>query len=1263
MKRLLRILLLLLGLFLVLTLACVGLGSVPALQRSATVLALEKAGATNVRIEKLSAGPAWRWYGQPVLSLDGLRCEFGPWEIHAERLDLQVDSEAFLGDKRIDLAYLRGRVRVRQVAGPPSAPQAQPDPDAPVYTLPNPSELPAIALPYPVSVGELALEATIETLAGQRAKVRLEPTPFDSRSIDLPLQWSLTLPQAHARGVARLQAETSTEGPAQRLALSLAASLEEAESGRSILSAGAATWPNELSLTATLDADGRPAGVELEGRFTPPSGTLPDEVAGRVREVQLDLTMVAEGEDWHGNASLTAGPIEAAETFTLYADDTATAEWSVRTTEEVFLPRGLAATLAVSGTATLTPVGKASGDAVLTATLSGLRAIAGIPQLQVDARLDATASREGAALRALAIDVRPPEEAPWVEAELAQAFEVDFAQLDPLAAVPQGDLLNVRLSVPGQPAAQLLGDSLPPVDLTESRLVGTLDLARPNANAEAVVQLNLDSGLIGLAAELVAALPIDPAELPAAALALQGSVRLLADEAHPSARFDLTSTLRDEATPLVQLTLSGQGSTESFGGTAEIELTEALTHKLVLAGKRPATAVDFSLGFPENGVQVRGNTLWVEHLAFRVGVGQQGSILEGETQQPLALPVGVGTPQAFAAALPIGQVLRLTLDCSPDELQALAGPWLGEIDLRAGFRTVAGLSWDSGRVGLELSAPLTVQLEQFARAGERLAEQIEVEIPLQGWADDQRASLNLGPITLQSHGEQAGKFSLAGDFDLTQPGLAAGELSLGVSIDQLLRQPALSGLPLEGGGLGIDLSLEEYDFNLAPLEAMLAARWDFLASLNEIRTQGHEEPAPALRIALDHTPRAGGSFRLGGPGWPGFGVEGRFRREERPEELLVALQIGALHMDFPTALAAAFAPVQAAEGSPAAELTPVADRSLPGIEEPLTEAPWMDLVRLAGGPVSFQFDMQRVDGRNRPLLHDIGMRLRLSEEELFVRGLRARLFGGNLEIGAQVRYEPEHPLPLAFLAQTRLAGLETAEVLEELAPAAPPYLETEISVISRPRSRGRSLFELLDNTTGDLVVRASGGTAHITSERQLARLSQRWGILTVEALAQFFDQQRAFKSVIDLLETFPLERLEFVAHRRSKELIVIEEATLASTDFRLTGKGTLQRSDEKAIWDYPLDLAFTVEARNEAASTFGLLLDSGGRDPAGFRPFRPPLPVKGTLSAPDSDPLVRVLASQSPVPVEGLLLTDEEAEVVDGESITSDQADPSEEGT
>jgi hypothetical protein len=273
---------------------------------------------------------------------------------------------------------------------------------------------------------------------------------------------------------------------------------------------------------------------------------------------------------------------------------------------------------------------------------------------------------------------------------------------------------------------------------------------------------------------------------------------------------------------------------------------------------------------------------------------------------------------------------------------------------------------------------------------------------------------------------------------------------------------------------------------------------------------------------------------------------------------------------------------------------------------------------------------------------DVGGAIRLQAGALRLDGIRAGLDGGGAaRINGGLTFEPAMPRPYALNADLAVTDFNPAGLFRTLQPGQPPTVEGKFDITSRLSGRAAEVADLAGAAQGDFTLTSRGGVfrglpvsvaSRVESTGRIAS-----GVASVGGLlgavtgrreyAEIGSRAQAVADLAKALAAIPYDQLNLVLARDESLATTLKDFSLIAPEVLLTGGGEVRPPAEGPWLQSALAMEFQLRARGHTAELLrylGALENSA--DELGYTRSTLPLKVSGTMAAPDTGELNRMLA-------------------------------------
>lgn len=1179
--KLVRPLLVTLGILFALVVLAVGIALVPAVQQWAVRRTLAQNPDLKIDFASLSANFS-------SARLSGVRFERDGVVATAERVEAAFSAwQFFLRDHvRLDRVAISGLAIDATKLAPARPPQAA------GASAAAPGALARVQLPYTVQLGDVQV-AGRATLSGGPGRAPL--------TADFQLSGGGIAPGQE--GALLLKANIVDATPA-------AAVTALRVDGRLVVHETSARTFDRAHLTLTLDAQGPQlsnghqlkltAGMESAGGKDDLSLALDTQQAGRAANLlEIAATLPAHGSEGSGTWELHATTAQL-EPFALGRalpkfDATGAGKFS-------FNARTRAAALE----------GHLAGEVAALATLDpSLRAVGAV---RVESEFDVAVERATAHLRRLHLKI--DGEQPVLALETIRPLSVHFAERRvQVAATGSGPL--ARVAVSRLPLAWI------------RPFVAAADVSGGTLRGEWLLEGRGDR----VELRSTAPLKID-------ALTVVQDGRRVLDRAEVSLRSRATLTPASVQAFLEDLSLRTPAG-DVVNGDAQIELPDAKAEKVVMRGKFAADLPRMLEPLlPLGHVQLKGDVdatvtpALVEVRSFHADLADAkgrpllgaaslaASAFDRQTLQLKTAPPGE-TP---VARLTIGAIDFATLPL----VQAVA-------PLRGTLRpAVFYLTSNDGRVFLKPAAPLRFEaITILGETREPRLDRVTIETsPSLEYASFGDWRLSSGETTFANRDDSVW-FDATAELKATPAEGVRATAAFNADFAAMAAQPPFAAMR----GLASGRASGELRGAIAGQTVQLEGR----TTLNNLVLREGNQPLPVanLNFRAARTPDKRLTFeapilldRLGQRSDLTIAADA----VRRADGFLFDAKIAGEHLELADALALlglAGAPVQAAGGNGGAKAAP-ANGAAARSAEPDARPFWTGL----RGELAL--DVKSITRGKDWAMTGLSGFVVVDPQRIAVQQLQG-IVNDQSRLGARVdlRFNGG-AAPYRLGGNFSLTDFDAGAFIKAFEPDKAPTLEGVVTVAGGFTGDGATLEHVIDRTRGQFQLTSRQGVFRglkRTTEKvsvatkavdAVAALGSLFGGDKVKGVAEkVAPQAYQVDQVAQALGEIPFDQLVVRAVRDDELNLRVEEFTLLAPEIRLIGRGSVAHVAGKRLLDSPLTLEYQLSARGKTEQALGKLkaLD-GTKDDLGYSKMKNPGTITGTLGRPEPGDLYAKLASK-----------------------------------
>jgi hypothetical protein len=564
------------------------------------------------------------------------------------------------------------------------------------------------------------------------------------------------------------------------------------------------------------------------------------------------------------------------------------------------------------------------------------------------------------------------------------------------------------------------------------------------------------------------------------------------------------------------------------------------------------------------------------------------------------------------------------------------GPWLPQglrvsgDPLSAQFN-LAGLP--GGVLELNATAPLRLGPLSVAQDGAPLLDQVTLlSQPVVRLAPDQSITWELGQIQVQDRygdilsGTSTGRLDRSAAATGFLPAGLTTQTTLDLGLQEITQQPALAGYTsILSGRASIDVTVDgsrDYPVqargqirNLSP-RAYPGQKQDYQFALQL------KEPKQSV-LAL------GANLRAGSENRPSTDLQftGQVRPKTNPlafQADLTAQRLSQRDIDFlRTAFqgsAAASEPDDSGEmvapPTPASTQPATGGRQADAAPGEAAGPPWAGydgevIIRIA--------ELVLLSGA---VITDLNAEAVVSEPLLSLKNLEGSFEEGKLSGSGEVRYSRRQRMAYALQTDLRFENVDPAVFSKRSSRSFP--VQGLFDGQADFSGQGATLEQAVDGVEGDLTVTGREGVLTAFELDTRSNL----GLIGAGLLGQSLNRPgiTALARAVPYFENMPFSEFVLRLSRGPDKYIKIPELRFTGENLLIDGSGRIAASSLKNAMSQPLDLSLELGAKGQLIDyleTLQLLGPNTGED--GFRRWASSIPIKGSLSDPDTSALERVL--------------------------------------
>jgi hypothetical protein len=251
--------------------------------------------------------------------------------------------------------------------------------------------------------------------------------------------------------------------------------------------------------------------------------------------------------------------------------------------------------------------------------------------------------------------------------------------------------------------------------------------------------------------------------------------------------------------------------------------------------------------------------------------------------------------------------------------------------------------------------------------------------------------------------------------------------------------------------------------------------------------------------------------------------------------------------------------------------------------------------------------------------------------------------GGSLSLNSSIRFTPSAE-PYSLNADLSVVDIDGNSLLGVSSFAlAQPAVDARFNASGMVTGSGRSISAMAENCTGKFNVLSKGGHFRLLrtdindllsakSGGGLGNIMSLGGLLGGKSGSNTKDTSKLdqyMRMALDISEycaDIPFDQLSVLVTRDAKLDIHLQDFALISPKLRLSGSGSIQHEEGKAIADQALELRLQVYSRDKFAEDLGKAgLLEAQTDNLGYKGLKSPLRIGGTLADPDTSEFKAVL--------------------------------------
>ena len=206
----------------------------------------------------------------------------------------------------------------------------------------------------------------------------------------------------------------------------------------------------------------------------------------------------------------------------------------------------------------------------------------------------------------------------------------------------------------------------------------------------------------------------------------------------------------------------------------------------------------------------------------------------------------------------------------------------------------------------------------------------------------------------------------------------------------------------------------------------------------------------------------------------------------------------------------------------------------------------------------------------------------------------------------------------------KVRRLPLGPLLSEINPQETPTIEGTSTLSIDFAGRADSLEDLPSKMVGGFDLLVKDGL--LRSLRPEARVTRLVSVGSVAGLVLGSKLNRpgisALSELIDLFKVVPFDQLELSLERNEDRETVVDSLNFAGPYFSMTGSGRIEAADLDEVSDAPMNLDLSLGSRAPMSSPLKTLALLGPDiDERGYRLWKKPIQITGTLQQPNADDL------------------------------------------
>lgn len=577
-----------------------------------------------------------------------------------------------------------------------------------------------------------------------------------------------------------------------------------------------------------------------------------------------------------------------------------------------------------------------------------------------------------------------------------------------------------------------------------------------------------------------------------------------------------------------------------------------------------------------------------------------------------------------------GELLQVTLTELP---LAWLNPWLGQGMLVDGapVSLVCSIS-GTPESAFAVRFPGSIHLGPLSvrDAEALLLEDISCTLdPELQWDADQSVAYTLKSLSLSDKygsfltGSSTG-LVLSADARNAQNPFAGFEsrTQLQVGLQELFQLPVLDGqASIVGGQLSLNVNVDgAADF---PLQVE--------ADVSRLRARSMPETSEDYHLALQLKQAAnagewavGADLQVGSISRPSTSLQfsGKANPQQQPLTFTAALSGQRVSQADFSILSAAFTPRDMPASTTTASVRDVVPTRVAAGPTAVVSAPVPPPWALVDGIASVNIDELRLE--SGPLIQALEAQASVSELQLVVSALSAKLGAGELHGRGEVLYTPANPNAYNLSAGLDFTGVDPAFFASKGGGAAPLQGQFDGSITLR--GAGQTLDAAVEDSEASLRITGKEG---ILTAFELDNRSQ-LGLGLVGLLGQSLERPRmtALSKTIPYFKDIRFDHFALELTRGADKRVLIPELKLTGESLLLDASGSVAASRWSEVMDQPLNLSLSLGAKGKLMDylqTLHLLQATAAED--GFRRWNQDVQLTGSLANPNTDALMELLNS------------------------------------